>query len=48
MAWDTNYTAGLNNSDGSSTIIDRATCKVVGNNAMEGIKAGVSAGKWPY
>lgn len=48
MAWDTNYPAGLNNSDGSSTIIDRAACKVVGNNAMEGIKAGIAAGKWPY
>ena len=48
MAWDTNYTAGLSTTDGSSTIIDRAKCIVVGNNAMEGVKAGVAAGNWPF
>ena len=47
FAWDTNYLAGLNTTDGSSTIIDRANAQVVGNNAMEGIKAGVKAGQWP-
>ena len=48
MAWDTNYTAGLSTTDGSSTIIDRAKCIVVGNNAMEGVKAGVAVGNWPF
>ena len=48
FAWDTNYLAGLTTSDGSSTIIDRANAKVVGDNAMEGIKAGCAAGHWPY
>ncbi len=48
FAWDTNNTNGLNSEGGSSTIIDRANSAVVGNNAMEGVKAGVAAGKWPF
>jgi len=48
FAWDTNDTAGLGKESGSTTIIDRANAAVVGANAMEGIKAGVAAGQWPY
>lgn len=48
FAWDTNDTNGLNQEGGSSTIIGRANCAVVGNNAIEGVKAGVAAGKWPF
>ncbi len=48
FAWDTNDVAGLQGEGGSSTIIDRANCLVVGNNALAGIKAGVAAGQWPY
>lgn len=40
FAWDTNYPAGLNKESGSSTIIDRANAKVIGTNAMEGIRKG--------
>lgn len=46
FAWDTNYVGGLNTEVGSFTIIDRASCKLVGTNAMEGIKAGVAIGIW--
>ena len=48
FAWDTNDVNGLNQEGGSSTIIDRANCAVVGSNAMQGIKSGVAAGAWPY
>ena len=48
FAWDTNDIAGLGKESGSSTIIDRANASVIGINAMEGIKAGVAAGVWPY
>ena len=48
FAWDTNDTAGLGKESGSTTIIDRAKCTVVGTNAMEGIKAGAAAGSWPF
>ncbi len=48
FAWDTNDVNGLNQEGGSSTIIDRANCAVVGSNAMQGIKTGVAAGAWPY
>ena len=47
FAWDTNDTGGLYKEGGSSTIIDRANCTVVGTNAMQGIKTGVAAGVWP-
>lgn len=46
FAWDTNDVSGLSGEAGSSTIIDRANCAVVGTNAMDGIKAGVAAGTW--
>lgn len=46
FAWDTNYPVGLKQEGGSSTIIDRSKCTVVGTNALEGIKAGVAAGVW--
>ena len=46
FAWDTNDVSGLSGEAGSSTIIGRANCTVVGTNAMEGIKAGVAAGTW--
>ncbi len=46
FAWDTNDVSGLSGEAGSSTIIDRANCAVVGTNAMDGIKAGVAAGVW--
>lgn len=48
FAWDTNDTNNLNSEGGSSTIIDRAKCSVVGVNAMQGVTAGVAAGAWPY
>jgi len=48
FAWDTNYKAGLGTEAGSSTIIDRTVPTVVGTNALEGIRAGVAAGTWPY
>ncbi len=48
FAWDTNDVGGLYAEGGSSTIIDRAGAKVVGTNALEGIKAGAAAGRWPY
>ena len=48
FAWDTNDTSGLGKEGGSSTIVDRAACTVVGTNAMAGVKAGAAAGQWPY
>ena len=48
FAWDTNDITGLGKESGSSTIIDRAKCTVVGTNAMEGVIAGATAGKWPF
>ena len=47
FAWDTNDVANLAGEGGSSTIIDRAKCTVVGTNAMAGILAGAAAGVWP-
>ena len=46
FAWDTNDVAGLGKESGSSTIIGRAAKSVVGQNAMDGILAGVAAGQW--
>ena len=46
FAWDTNDVSGLAGEGGSTTIIDRANCKVVGTNAMQGILAGAAAGTW--
>lgn len=48
FAWDTNDVAGLLTEGGSSTIIDRAKAAVAGQHALDGIKAGVAAGQWPY
>lgn len=48
FAWDTNDVSGLGRETGSSTIIGRATASVVGNNAMQGILAGIAAGQWPF
>ena len=48
FAWDTNSTHDLQTEAGTGTIIDRANCKIVGTNAMEGIKEGLAAAKWPY
>lgn len=48
FAWDTNAAADLKKESGSSTIIDRSNCQIVGTNAMEGIKEGLSAGTWPF
>lgn len=48
FAWDTNDVAGLGKEGGSSTIIGRAAKTVVGQNAMDGILAGVAAGQWPF
>ena len=48
FAWDTNDVGGIYKESGSSTIIDRSGCAVVGTGAMEGIKAGVAGGAWPY
>jgi len=48
FAWDTNNITGLQTEAGSTTIIDRAKCAVVGTNAMAGITAGCAAGQWPY
>ena len=47
FAWDTNDTAGLLGETGSGTIIDRKAA-VAGQHALDGIKAGVAAGQWPY
>lgn len=46
FAWDTNDVAGLGKESGSSTIIGRAAKSIVGQNAMDGILAGVAAGQW--
>ena len=46
FAWDTNDVAGLGKESGSSTIIGRSAKAVVGQNAMDGILAGVAAGQW--
>ena len=46
FAWDTNDVAGLGKETGSTTIIGRAAKAVVGQNAMDGILAGVAAGTW--
>jgi len=46
FAWDTNDVAGLGKESGSSTIIGRASKSIVGQNAMDGILAGVAAGTW--
>ncbi len=48
FAWDTNNAAGLLTEAGSSTVIDRSKCTVVGTSALAGINAGITAGKWPY
>ena len=48
FAWDTNAVADLKKESGSSSIIDRSNCQIVGTNAMEGIKEGLSAGTWPF
>ena len=48
FAWDTNDPSGLLTEGGSTTIIDRAKCSVVGTNAMAGVLAGAAAGQWPY
>ena len=47
FAWDTNDPSGLLTEGGSTTIIDRAKCSVVGTNAMAGVLAGAAAGQWP-
>ena len=47
FAWDTNDVDGLSTANGSTTIIDRAKCTLVGTNAMAGILAGAAAGTWP-
>ena len=46
FAWDVNYVAGLNSKDGTMTIIDRANCKVIGENAMNGILDGAAGATW--
>ena len=48
FAWDTNDISGLGKESGSTTIIDRAKCAVLGHPAMDGITAGAAAGVWPF
>ena len=47
FAWDTNSVGSLKKEEGSSTILDRAGLKIIGTNAIEGIKEGAAAGQWP-